>query len=1508
MLEQLGLGITLSMEDNFTPQANNALSSFNRLQSGAESMVANIERNMLQMRNLMMTGFTFEQLGEGIENVGQKILGSFKNMGEGFIQVNADYQTMQSQLLTSFKGNAQEAEKAFDWIRDFSAKTPFEVAGLGEAFQKLKATGIDLREGFKGANGEVKLLAEAVGDLATRNMSGTGGVSGLGYALQEAWAGQTKSLVNRFNIAKADIANMMKYAGKDATKFSEEFIKLAEKYTPNAMKNMGGTWALTVSNMKDMWHNFIYDVGKTGVFLELNLALNHIQEKLSVVFSDKSLIKGMGTALHTLVAPLVLIVNGLVEVFVWTAKFTAQHPMIAKIGLTLVGVAGVVLTLSGFIMKMAGSLMLAVSSVAMLMMNFQLMSVTGVTMSSMFTGLTGAMTRMVSTMGILGIAGVGLFFAWEKNIGGIQEKFNHFFSSVTHGWAIANEATKKGLDLSSAMKNYEMKMKIKIPPLASVFAGKFLKIIALSRAFWLVITGHFDKGVMHFTKKDWDLFKQAGIEGLVQGMVYARDKIDHFFHGFSEGLTVVYGLLKEFVGFVWTPIKLTLDAIDKYSREHPNGILGRLFLGKDGVDIGQANKAVETAERLGKLIGVVTGALVGMKVVSGLTSIITSPFRSLYNSLARVGAKAVEVKTKLANVAGGGVGGAVSSFLGKSKTGRYFRDVGGDLNKLAHQYDRTSKHPKGVGYRDGKFTTLRSQDIDSTYRDYFLNNKVGGADKVQIKNRSKIGKMLFGEDYYKKNADGSREKLGHFGGLTRMLSDDRNIENRATSLFARGYMPRENTVQGITHRPVIGDTIGQLKHMRGIGALQAEQVHNQGIVRTTSRQVTGLANSQFNRFASVRQRELLRDYTDLSNKAHGGNFSNMREAMRYREYQRLGFDPRNIQASERVMGSSISGRQILDEVRGQRVSDALNNSAQYQNAIRQARGSSLNQNVFADNKQSGLSRMLFGQRMYTVSEGANGQYNQNVIGRRGGIFRRESSDGVYNPNTTLGAKIRNSFVGRTVSSTTSKIGQSAIGQGAGRVFGTTRAGLSSTMAWGAGKTAGVRTAIGKPIGAVGRWYNRQRERVGLAPRVPRGEGGGFKGAMRATGGFLFGSNIRNAEGAVVGRRQGAVGRVGRGVLGVGRGVGRGVGALGGLAMGAMPWMMLGGMAFKGISAKGAGVSTKDKKAMGLDPKASDFQVGLKTMQQGINKISFAQMYAKMKKEGSGSFKIIGQIAKDVFKGLKSILPQMMKDAWQGIKGIASLTWIWIKTDGIKLMGQLGNDIVKLLGQAWQLVCSSGGKMLGQLATFVIGTLIPKIIQGVVQLGIFIITHIPQVLQGLAGIALGIFKGIWEGVKQIFSGIASFLKEAFTSAFSGLGRVILGALSSTVRAIPAVGGKVAEFLHLPAHHGGLWMSNDEHMAVIKKDETVLPPDKSRQLNDILEGNRKPKDGGAPVRGGGGHTDNSIKINKVEVIVQADRLSRDDARKQALMVVEELKKLKREKQVRSYEDISSFGLNL
>jgi hypothetical protein len=1637
MLEHLGLGVVLSLEDDFTPQVNKALSSFDRLQGGAEKMVGKLQQSMMSLQNVMLAGFSISEVGQSIESTGNKILNTLANIGKGFTKTNAEYQTMQKQLLTSFKNNSQEAEKAFSWIKDFSVATPFTVEDLTTSMQKLKSQGIDIRDSFKSATGEAKTLAEAMGDLATLNMGATGGVSNMGYALQEAWAGQKRSLITRFNLANSDIAPMMQYAGKDVKKFEEEFVKLAQKITPNAMKNMGGTWSMVVSNMQDAWHNFQYDIGKTGIFDDMIKSLSKIQVAMSEVFSDPKSVQAMSNIIRGVLDPLNRLVGGFLIVGKALITFSKEHPALSKFLATFTAVSAITMVVTGSMMNLAGKILITFASISSLVINLRLMTMMGLTATSAFEGLGGAITRTLGRLSVLGLVGAGLFFAWQRDLGGLKTKSEGVFEGIKSGWTTALRAVKDNDFRSALFKSFggdkgelNFKYNIKLPPLVEAFSGKFLTIIAVTKAFWKVFTGTFDNGKMHFSDKDWDLYEKVGIAGLVRGMVAGKFRIDAFFKGISDGLSSVYTLMSKFVDTVAKPIKALIDSIKEYNKNHPNGILGSLIVGKQGIDVSVASQQVSSMEKLGKATGIIVASLVGFKAVTSIGTVLLSPFTRLFNTLSKIGDKAKEVKQDISMV-GMTRNGASKYEEWNNKAEQYlhpyrykeeqqqrrkqlyeeFESRGLQIPKELDTRTKMQKFRALVerdgfltstkwGRTDGKFTDVDPSDVYKTYADHNLAPQLNGR-QLQVKNRSYMMRALFGDKFYADNGNGTKQQIGKFGGLFGYFSgrNDRQMEDKLTQMYARrGDMPIDDQDEdNRTHRPILGSYVGRVFGMKGA---QANNLRSQ--VSSLGRSITRLSRSQFNRFASVRQRELLKDFNNLSNKPE----LKQAEADRLAYYNSVGLNDTNVAQIEAQMGSDLVGKHHLMAVRQGRALNAINSDRTYQ-ALRQ-RGDA---EVYGDNRQSFISRLLTGQRLYTVDQDAEGNMTRQVIGRRGGLLphllgtdgaynsdgatigdmarrRYQASrlgqfqarhlsangmralanrvrysnlatnimatgvnmrDGLYNRGTQLRDGFLNSravslarATGSRISSTASNIGDwastraynasnaianSRIGRAGSWIANSSAGRFTGRVARGVGRRASAlgstirQSGIMEGARAVGRWGNRQLERMGYSPiQAPS-----TRGALRSTGRFLFGGydrdengNVRLDESGNMMRRRGAISR---GVRGAGRGlmaVGRGIGAVGGVAMRALPFVgagvALGRMAFGGIAGKGAELMD------GGGSKMQQFNAGLNFYRNMAKNMNLSKIWDDFKKEGGQSLKVIVDIAKTAWQKLKPILPGIMNEAWTGIKGMAKVAWEWIKTDGVIIMGKLATTIIDYLGKAWKYVYDNGGAMFGKLVSWVITDALPGIVRGIVGLGIFIVTHIPDALAMVAKLGLGIFGGLFTGIVAVFKGIGSVIWEGLKGVLSGLKGLVLGMLGGAIRAVPVVGDKVANALGLgmsvpnsptesgipdiPTHHGGLWMSDNEHGAIIKRDETVLPSDKARKLDALLESVSKSNNSKA-VNGGGDGT--SISVDKVEIIVKADRLSPADARKQAIQIIDELKKIKRENQVRRHEDILTTGLN-
>jgi len=96
-------------------------------------------------------------------------------MGVFAVKSAADMEKMRVSLDTSFKGNAEEAKKAFDTINEFTAKTPFQLEEVMTGFIKLKNMGLDPSKRALTSYGDtasamgksLNMMVEAVADAAT---------------------------------------------------------------------------------------------------------------------------------------------------------------------------------------------------------------------------------------------------------------------------------------------------------------------------------------------------------------------------------------------------------------------------------------------------------------------------------------------------------------------------------------------------------------------------------------------------------------------------------------------------------------------------------------------------------------------------------------------------------------------------------------------------------------------------------------------------------------------------------------------------------------------------------------------------------------------------------------------------------------------------------------------------------------------------------------------------------------------------------------------------------------------------------------------------------------------------------------------------------------------------------------------------------------------------------------------------------------------------------------------
>ena len=1532
MLEHLGLGIVLQMEDNFTPQANRALDSMDRLQQGAEKMKSNVGKSLSNLQNLMLSGFSLDTIGNDFERTGKSILNTFQGMFKEIADTGSKFETLRQTMKTFFKDQADDAMR---WGMTLASRTPFEIEPVLDNLKSLKAVGIDARKTFEYVNAEgakmQKSFIEFVGDLGAFNPQQ--GMEGAMYALRNLIGGNKRSLDTRFDV-NSELVLGEKWS-TDPNKIQEQFVKFVNKLAPDMMKNLEGTFDQLFSNLKDTWTIFKMDVANSGAFEPMKQTLRDITDMIANIDVEK-IAKPLGDIFATLWKPIDLAIKGIVKLVGWIGKFTEAHPTIAKIATAFVALNGVILVVGGNIMKVFGRALTLVTSLVSAWANLKVLGSLG--LANEIAGVTAGLSNVVRWLKLAG-AGVGIFaLAWHNNFMGIRDRGITILNQLKEAWATSGMYLDK--EYQSKYKK-QLMMEVKLDTDGSFTQmNNWAEKIARVRAFGMGLTkamfGAKDKnGKIFFSEDEIQAFKNTGILETVQRLVMLRGRLDAFFKGMSEGIGIAIVMAKKFMDIVLIPIKGMFKAIGIEIEPITNYLKELFGLGEVPMDRTKAEAQIERWKKIGKVIGEVLGLIVGFKIVKGLTNIITSPFKKLFDTLIGVkrtvsslkgmfgglfgGKKTVQVEQQLSQT-----GNDVTKkptfmqrLFGKGDDGRYNSDV---AKEWIDTHARTAT--LGANQREGRYNRVYSSQIDDSYYRYKLSEDGINTNQLYMARRPNFWRKMFGDKYSAKDIyTGQMQRVGDFGGFFNVNRYDDQLR-----LASQRYISRGNIID----RGKPSDYAGRIGELRKMRAHIPDMDERVGTVRS-------LFGSQTNQA----------DYRTLQ-----------KQTQKAFEYARkeLGIDFRkfNIGAGESKESAerkrSLKAR-ALEQIN---MHPAVQKAKQALNAQHEVNS----QSVFKANR-SKVAEFLFGQRFYKIDTDANGNLFENTVARRGGIFRRSANDMKYNEEGDTSFRGRARRVGQWVGNTRPV---RAVRSGANTVLGAVR-NVGNRISTGArnaklgltmrteqfmntnpiGKTLGrVGNAVGNVMGAPMRAINRQRARlgweaIGLRSKDNR-DGTRTDGLLRRTGRALFGRSTvdpdtgervggglfsrvgralfgRSTVDPTTGKRTGGglFSRVGRGLAGAGKvagkvggAIGRGVGMVGRGVMKAVPLvggaLSVGRMAFSGLSNMGANIQGKERDALikknKLAPDASNFTVGLAKFKEGIGKMDFKKMWGKLKTEGKQAFGIVTDIAKTMWDEIKENGGTILEEAFEGIKGIASIAWEWIKENGVSFLSDIAEKLMGLLGDAFSWLGENGGEIFGNIAEFFIEEVVPKLIDGVISLGGFILEHIPDILKTLIGLAGGILSGLWELVKKIFVGLGEFLGDAIMGAINGLGDLIVKLLAKPIRAIPIIGDKVADALGLPAHHGGLYMSQDEHLAIIRKDETVLPPAISRKF-DKLFNNADPK-----VREeksyekGQGVVDNSIKIEKVEIIVQADKMSRADAREQAKMILEELKKMQNERIIRQY----------
>ncbi|CAN5533425.1 hypothetical protein BH09PSE4_BH09PSE4_14590 [soil metagenome] len=192
----------------------------------------------------------------------------------GVIRTGAKFEVFQAQL-ESVDGSATKARQSLAWVRKFAQETPYEIDDVTEAFVRARKAGIDPYNGG----------LEAMGDAAAgANKTLLDSIE----AVADAQNYQYERL-REFNITSSTKGGSVTFdymtkAGKEATKtvakskaeVQHAIIDIYRDMYGGGMKLRSRTFSGILSNLKDTFTNFQFDISNGGFFDTIKAKLQFV--------------------------------------------------------------------------------------------------------------------------------------------------------------------------------------------------------------------------------------------------------------------------------------------------------------------------------------------------------------------------------------------------------------------------------------------------------------------------------------------------------------------------------------------------------------------------------------------------------------------------------------------------------------------------------------------------------------------------------------------------------------------------------------------------------------------------------------------------------------------------------------------------------------------------------------------------------------------------------------------------------------------------------------------------------------------------------------------------------------------------------------------------------------------------------------------------------------------------------------------------------------------------------